>query len=394
MSNNGETGLKVSMEDGGLLRRALVNSKTAIGSGLRDLFVAPKGNLPGLDALRSLAILLVISGHYCSRFAENASQPMTAWKLPLFSFGWTGVDLFFVLSGYLIGRQLWKELIKRNTIDAGRFLLRRGLRIWPFYYCFALWAIIASPAPAIDFLPDLLFVSNYLKHQISGGWSLSTEEHFYILIPVLLLITRVVVPFRRQYLMILVLFLTLPILRYFWLAASKGGGFDAIYFPFHTHSDGLVVGLFISWLSIAKPAAIAPRGILSNAVTPLIMIAAGGALYLANRLIFGFSALALIYGAMVLFVLRDESFVSAALRFRGFHLMSRLSYGMYLIHFPVLVFGMPLLASLTGTNAGQAGFWLGGLGILCATFAISAVTFILIESPFLRFRDRRLGAGA
>ena len=394
MSNSGQTSLRVSVEDGGLPRRVLVNSKSAIGSGLHDLFVAPKGNLPGLDALRSLAILLVISGHYCSRFAENASQPMIAWKLPLFSFGWTGVDLFFVLSGYLIGRQLWKELIKRNTIDVGRFLLRRGLRIWPFYYCFALWAIISSPAPVIDFLPDLLFLSNYLKHQVSGGWSLSTEEHFYILIPVLLLITRVFVPFRRQYLMILALFLALPVLRYFWLAASKGGGFDAIYFPFHTHSDGLVVGLFISWLSIAKPAAIAPRGILSNAVTPLIMIAAGGALYLANRLIFGFSALALIYGAMVLFVLRDQSFVSMALRFRGFHLMSRLSYGMYLIHFPILAFGMPLLASLTGTNAGQVGFWLGGVGILCATFAISAVTFVLIESPFLRFRDRWLGAGA
>src|SRR5262245_22092605 len=101
--------------------------------GARSLGSRPRGNLPGLDCLRSLAILFVISSHFAGEYAVFPHDPMW-FKFPLFLFGWAGVDLFFVLSGYLIGGQLWRELSRDGSIRIGDFLLRRGMRIWPLYF--------------------------------------------------------------------------------------------------------------------------------------------------------------------------------------------------------------------------------------------------------------------
>ena len=73
---------------------------------VHDLRIRPRGNVPALDVLRSLAILLVFTAHYGAAF--QAVPRVQA--LPIFNWGWTGVDLFFVLSGFLIGGQLWKEV--------------------------------------------------------------------------------------------------------------------------------------------------------------------------------------------------------------------------------------------------------------------------------------------
>ncbi|MGH9519122.1 MAG: acyltransferase family protein [Terriglobales bacterium] len=100
---------------------------------LHDLNLPAPGNVPGLDALRTMAILLVVMVH---------TQESVGSHIPFVGAGWTGVDLFFVLSGYLIGRQLWKEA-QTGRIRIGRFLLRRGLRMWPLYFFSALviWAL-------------------------------------------------------------------------------------------------------------------------------------------------------------------------------------------------------------------------------------------------------------
>ncbi|HEY2896813.1 MAG TPA: acyltransferase, partial [Gemmatimonadaceae bacterium] len=154
---------------------------------MNDLRYAPQTQIPALDALRTLAILMVIAGHFPE--AGKAQFPQYAQLLDgsLFAFGWTGVDLFFVLSGFLIGRQLWKEQLRTGTINVGRFITRRGFRIWPLYF------FIALLSPALDGKSsykwaDWAFLSNYFSGRVEGGWSLSTEEQFYILAPLLIFV--------------------------------------------------------------------------------------------------------------------------------------------------------------------------------------------------------------
>ncbi len=103
---------------------------------LRDLIERPKGNIPALDAFRSLAVVLVIISRFSATLIKRGGAANRFGKLPLVTGGRVGVDLFFVLSGYLIGGQIWRELSKTGTVDMPRFLLRRGLRIWPLYFFF------------------------------------------------------------------------------------------------------------------------------------------------------------------------------------------------------------------------------------------------------------------
>ena len=263
--------------------------KNPFAAALRDLSQRPRGNTPSLDVLRSVAILLVLSLHVGEFFSPSIQ------KLPFVYYGWSGVDLFFVLSGYLIGGQLWKELDRRGSIDVGRFLLRRGFRIWPLYYAFIL--IVGGLAllrgePMRAFLADIFNVSNYFHHRIAGGWSLSTEEQFYILVPALLWAASRVLPHRWLVALPALWLLLLPLFR--WLAVRHAPASEVralTYFPFHTHSDGLAVGLILGWIAVHKPGWMRTR-MLWNIALLVAGVAVGVALRALDQPLFRFSSLA------------------------------------------------------------------------------------------------------
>jgi peptidoglycan/LPS O-acetylase OafA/YrhL len=110
-----------------------------------------------------------------------------------------GVDLFFVLSGFLIGGLLIRELERHGSIDITRFLVRRGLKIYPAYFVFIAYLILVPTAKALasgsgwaatladqwtKYWPNLLFLQNYVGSNPAGHtWSLAVEEHFYLLLP-------------------------------------------------------------------------------------------------------------------------------------------------------------------------------------------------------------------
>lgn len=339
----------------------------------------PKGTVAGLDALRSLAVLLVIGGHVAGDFV-TAAGPTRFSKFPLFYFGWTGVDLFFVLSGFLIGRQLWKELRDTNRIQVGRFLLRRGFRIWPLYFfVVAFYAVVLGRAQ-LGFAglgPDLLFVSNYITGQVSGGWSLSTEEQFYLIVPFLILVTNKFVALEKQILLPILLLLLLPLVR----AVSPE---NMVYTPIHTHCDGLAMGLIFAWASVVRPELLSPKPFASNSVGPSVAIGLGVVLRVAHK-VFAFSSLALIFGGMTWWILRDLSPLRRIYGWHGFYVISRLSYGMYLNHFLIIPRLMPLIA-----RPGAVGMLLAYGGCVLVSILVSVVTFILIESPFLVLREKYL----
>jgi len=214
---------------------------------------------PGLDLLRALAIILVVVYH----------AALFGFKLPgrVDRFGWIGVDLFFVLSGYLIGGQLLASLARDQRIKLGRFFTRRALRIVPAYFVvlaiyFLLPAWREYPEMSQPLWKFLLSVQNIALHggtAFSHAWSLAVEDQFYVALPFLLLFL-----YRRPRAAIIVPCLIVVGgvgLRAFLAAqnASVDGGvlfrgFQAwIYYPTWTRLDPLVLGVVLAGIERFRP---------------------------------------------------------------------------------------------------------------------------------------------
>ena len=135
-----------------------------------------------LDFLRGVAILLVLFSHSPQIRGGYGLASQVYYRI--LSFGWVGVDLFFVLSGFLIGGLLLKEVTRTGRFDGVRFLIRRGFKIWPQYYALvfftAAWTYLHHGSFAFLW-PNIFNVQNYFIHTpIRLTWSLAVEEHFYL----------------------------------------------------------------------------------------------------------------------------------------------------------------------------------------------------------------------
>jgi len=171
----------------------LNNILNALKEGFKAIIDRPKTQIPEFDGLRSLAVLLVISTHAGQIWTGLNGQSSSFLKLPFVQGGWVGVDLFFCLSGFFIGRQLWKEYLNTKTILPIKFIMRRGLRIWPLFYTVlilnGLYIAFTKGITFNEIWPELFLVSNYFSgNLVPGSWSLSTEEQFYLVIPLLVLL--------------------------------------------------------------------------------------------------------------------------------------------------------------------------------------------------------------
>jgi peptidoglycan/LPS O-acetylase OafA/YrhL len=214
---------------------------------------------PGLDLLRALAIIIVIVYH----------AALFGFKLPgrVDRFGWIGVDLFFVLSGYLIGGQLLATLARDQRIKLGRFFTRRALRIMLAYFVvlaiyFLLPAWREYPEMSQPLWKFLLSVQNIALHggtAFSHAWSLAVEDQFYLALPFLLLFL-----YRRPRAATIVPCLIVVggiALRAFLAAQNPsvdGGvsfrGFQAwIYYPTWTRLDPLVFGVVLAAIEKFRP---------------------------------------------------------------------------------------------------------------------------------------------
>jgi peptidoglycan/LPS O-acetylase OafA/YrhL len=208
-----------------------------------------------LDFLRGLAIILVLLRH-----------------ISLFDFttniGWIGVDLFFVLSGFLVSQLLFKEYIKFGNIKPQLFLIRRGFKIYPVYYIFYLpYLFIKLRSSSINLygiLSDFLFIQNYMfgwGYAYVASWSLAVEEHFYFGFAILLwwgLKTKKIVLFKTndkinsvfsfgKILVIILIFIFL--IRILFNSSIFGNySFVKLYTMTHLRVDSLVMGVLISYL--------------------------------------------------------------------------------------------------------------------------------------------------
>jgi peptidoglycan/LPS O-acetylase OafA/YrhL len=374
---------------------------------LRDLWVRPAHQVPALDGLRALAILLVICAHFFGFFwVMHVRGPVPAMsKLPMFNWGWTGVDLFFVLSGYLIGKQLWRERMTTGTVQFWRFILRRGFRIWPLFFAMLLFYSVV-PTDIRTSIWDFTFLTNF--HRGAGfddAWSLSTEEQFYIVVPILLILTASV---RRWWVYYLGCF---AVVAGEWLSRAHVAGtlaarglsgsalLDAMHYPIYLHCDALMAGLVIALVAERHPARFrAPKSAGISWLGLGIFLGAsavGVALRTANKTIFAFAALGLVYGSLTLWMLWDRSVLSSVARWRIWYPVSRLSYGMYLNNYSILP-GVTAVAFFWTRAATHSVVIASIVGLLVATLvsmAVATITFVLVERPFLLWRERVLHRG-
>ena len=201
----------------------------------------------GLDLVRVAAIALVLLHHL-------RSLPGTPDSLRSFALrGYAGVDLFFVLSGWLIGGQLWRELDQRGRIDLPRFWRRRLWRTLPAYFAVLLALTLSSRVP-IGALPVLaLFVQNHLAPEAwLSSWSLCIEEQFYLLAPIVLaLLGAPRARLRSTGLVILPAALVSWALRADAYDELTSAGYEAFLTGFYVRTplrlDGLAIGVALSW---------------------------------------------------------------------------------------------------------------------------------------------------
>jgi len=221
--------------------------------------------IAALDGLRAAAILLVLARHAITPFRETGEMffPILGWDAatPLVN-GWIGVDLFFVLSGFLIARGLIRRFDATGTVSLQQYFARRALRILPAYYAM-LFVASARLIPFFAVAPDMLglrvayhalFLQDYLPSNIViAFWSLGVEEKFYIAAPFVLIPMLRLKRRQVQYAVLTALVLT-PLA--FRLNLMTGGAVVADYetffrtlrSPFHRGFDGLAVGVLAALL--------------------------------------------------------------------------------------------------------------------------------------------------
>lgn len=362
-----------------------------------------------LDGLRALAILLVLGRHSLRPFiSEDAYQPVVAFgsidMTPLVLNGWIGVDLFFVLSGFLIGRQAWRgdSLL--------RFWFKRVTRILPAYWaCLAIVAIgltIAGawPKSGVDFLAHLVMLQDYTGSVfVPAFWSLGAEEKFYLLAPFLAwLLMRKRAP-AWQACGLVALWLA-PIVWRIAAASSLTGVVSyAEYFPryrspFHLTCESLVTGFAISWLSLQPWSARVTRPVRellfwSGAASVLYWLVPSLILERIDAWTIAIAPalIGLGCGAMVLAAVTGAGSYSAVLGARAWRPLATGSYTLYLTHMMVLPLAGALAATVFAPGASLTARWLSFLPWYLALASASAyLVHRYVERPVLQWRDRRL----
>lgn len=339
------------------------------------------GRIQQLDVLRGIAVLLVLVHH---------SPGGEGLRLRA---GWSGVDLFFVLSGYLVSGLLFKEYLRSGRMRPGRFYLRRGLKIYPNFYAMLAVTSIAllltrTPIDSRNLIHELVFVQNYLPTAWWGrehAWSLAVEEHFYFLLPPLLLLLLRWESFRRaplRWTTTLVAGLgLLALLGRCWMI-RRGADPLPVQFATHFRLDALAFGVLLSVLWHFSPEKIDKIRRLRFALVPIGLLLTVPCYFLVNEhpfiITFGLTLNYLGYGMLLAGVLTLPRLLPGplerSLAFVGFY-----SYSIYLWHLPFLA------VVRSGLDP-----WLGRVLFYAGAIVIGVAMAKLVELPALRLRERWL----
>jgi peptidoglycan/LPS O-acetylase OafA/YrhL len=361
------------------------------------------GHIPALDGLRGCAILAVLLLHFTSALGAPAGAPARLVK-QAFSMGWTGVDLFFVLSGFLITGILADARDKPHRLRT--FYVRRALRILPLYYGFVLLLFVVPPlvgarayttAPA-DQLPYWLYLQN-VSPLHNGAldfaahlWSLAIEEQFYLVWPL------VVFTLSRAGALRVCAACLLGALALRVASVLAGTDLHAVYFLTPVRIDGLALGGAIALIArgggLARLRRIAPAvlaasaAVLAGATLHPSGFDPGGAYMVAA----GYSALAFFFAAVLVLALGARTApLPRLLSGRALRFFGRYSYGLYVVHVPLIA--LARMAGVTPSRFAGTRWELPGLLgyaalMAAASILVALASWHLYEQPFLKLRSR------
>lgn len=351
----------------------------------------------GIDVVRFLAFSSVFIHHFVFRGGNSIStSSQEFWSNSIVDkvsfFGAEGVTMFFCLSGYLLSKLLCRELFDTGSISVRSFYLRRILRIWPLYFSYVLFCLMAAPilgnqAIKISELPALLTFT-YNWQQIYTGesrgmpailWSISVEEQIYLFLPLLLLLFSKWNITRLSILLIFVGYISR-----FVLFINDTTSYRNTFSYMSTIGIGIFYALnevrFKSWFQ-------KNRNLLSVVFTLLISlyILYFKAVFSVGYLnIFAFDLTALLTLCLLLIFSKKENQSHNKLLL-PFAWLGRRTYGMYIYHWPVLAF---MVSRNIFFSESKGVSLLGVLFAFTLVVSVSALSYRYFEKPFLNLREK------
>jgi peptidoglycan/LPS O-acetylase OafA/YrhL len=377
----------------------------------------PARRIAALDLLRALAVILVMFRHLGLGKQNRALVDLTAQLRgrgsdlgplarsvlgPLFRMSWTGVDLFFVLSGFLVSGLLFSEYRQQGALSLRRFFVRRVFKIQPSYYAFlALTVLLAfATTGAVGrvlgvkaVVVQALMVQNYFPPAWVWGhtWSLAVEEHFYVLLGVALVVFARrggPDPFSalpRWFGVVAVTAFSLRTATVYFSPADL----NAQTFPTHARLDSLAFGVLLSYYQHFRPSAFARLRARRAPLLVLALVCLAPAAVLDRGPFMSSAGLTLLYvgyGALLVAALpRAEANGRPGWWARVFLPIGTNSYSIYLWHVPVVMVGVPWATRALPLPSGLA---TEALLYLAMSVGFGSLAAKVIEWPALRLRDR------
>lgn len=346
-----------------------------------------------LDLLRGVAILLALGWHFNQR--DTGLALVDALLLPGRTIGWAGVDLFFVISGFLVGGLVFGEYQRTGTFRGRRFLLRRAFKIWPVLYLYVALLVATGRYEWTQVVPQTLFhVQNYFLTPVSHLWSLAVEEQFYLLFALAFTLWVRHGGARLTTLpsVLVALIVLSPALRVLAVAA----GWDAVAVQSQTQfrMDALACGVLLAYLKCFHPARF--DALLAHRL-PWLAVAIVGAAFLvgtrgdlAIRSTVGYTVAYLVSAAGLLLVYGRPWALGGGPLVRALAWLGTYSYALYVFQFVAFRAGealwhrivdvpMPVLAEVALRYLGAV--------------AVAVTVTKALERPLLTLRDRRYPSG-
>ena len=367
--------------------------------------LAFRTRVPALDGLRGIAILAVFFYHYARGAGEHTTSAVVRSASVAFSFGWSGVDLFFVLSGFLITGILYDTLSDPGYFK--KFYIRRAIRIFPIYYLLIAIYLLLTPVLGLHWKPAHLFYLVYLGYPatlvwphlaevssmvaITHLWSLSLEEQFYLIWPFLISKLRDPGKILRLCLAVSVTALALRAVICWtgWLNVTWAYAFllcrmDAI-------ATGAAIAILVRGPSRDRMQVWAPYIFVATAAAITGICIGRRSVDHSDLMIatLGYSIIAFMSGALLVMALKQGTWIAGILSLPVLRMFGKYSYGLYLYHFPLTVVLGPLKEHFVNfVHSYVVGASLHLAFNLCVNLLIAIASFHFFESPFTRVKER------